>query len=70
MEIYGVGGGLHYDNENKNYMERFEMHRCLGKIDSLGNYFKESREGNIFNFETKVWFFTIVMPSTKIANRE
>lgn len=27
-----------------------------------------SREGNRFNFETKVWFFTIVMPSTKIAN--
>ena len=33
-------GIFHYDNENKNYMERFKMHPCLGKIDSIGNCFK------------------------------
>ena len=33
-------GDFHYDNENKNYKERFKMHCCLGKINSLGNCFK------------------------------
>jgi len=68
-----VREGFHYDNENKNYEERKDS-RCtivlvkskdLATASSLG-----AKEGSKFSFETKVLDLTIVMLSTKRANRE
>lgn len=47
------------------------MHHCFGKIQRFGNCFKfGGKEGRTFSFETKVLNLTVIMLSTKVANRE